>query len=323
MNQHTFEKFDYTLRPAKNIERKMLCEAFGRFTKLSPLAKYAYIGFGSISFKDFSLVHERLGLTDMISMERARAKEKRFDFNKPYSCVKLRWGESSEILPTLSWRKRSIVWLDYDSPLDGSILEDISTATLHLRSGSILVVTVDAKPERLTDDSNGSNIVKERLEALRTQIGVKKLPRDTKGSHLAKWGLAKVCRDVITNEIEETLSRRNRPLEKTQRLSYQQLFNFHYKDGARMLTVGGYFVNDDDLQKLPVDTFVDLDFIRLDKEPYLIDVPVLTWREASYLDTRLPRSAPDVAKPPWLPSEDRQKYGKLYRYFPTYLEAEM
>lgn len=101
------------------------------------------------------------------------------------------------------------------------------------------------------------------------------------------------------------------------------MFNFHYEDGAKMLTVGGYFVDDQDLQKLPADSFVDLDFIRLDKEPYLIDVPVLTWREASHLDTRLPRSAPDVAKPSWLPPEDRQKYGKLYRYFPTYLEAEM
>jgi hypothetical protein len=329
-DQDSFEKFDYTLRPAKNIERKMLCEAFGRFTKLSPLAEYAYIGLGSISFKDFILVHERLGLTDMISIERARAKEERFSFNKPYSCIKLRWGNSSEILPTLSWRKRSTVWLDYDSPLDSSILEDISTATLNLRSGSILVVTVDAKPERLADSNGsdtgsniGSKIVKERLEALRTQIGENKLPRGTKGSHLAKWGLAKVCRDVITNEIEETLSRRNRPLEKKRQLGYQQLFNFHYADGAKMLTVGGYFVNDDDLQKIPVGTFDDLEFVRLDEEPYLIDVPVLTWRETSYLDARLPRSAPDVAKPLWLPPEDRQKYGKLYRYFPTYLEAEM
>ena len=206
-DQDSFEKFDYTLRPAKNIERKMLCEAFGRFATLSALADYAYVGFGSISFKDFSLVHERLGLTDMTSMERAHDKKERFRFNKPYSCVKFRWGESSEILPTLSWGKRSIVWLDYDSPLDSSILEDISTATLNLRSGSILVVTVDAKPERLAD-SNGSNIVKERLEALRTRIGENKLPRGTKGSHLAKWGLSKVCRDVITNEIDEILSRR-------------------------------------------------------------------------------------------------------------------
>ena len=82
-------------------------------------------------------------------------------------------------------------------------------------------------------------------------------------------------------------------------------------------------MNSQDRGRLPSEPFAGLDFIRRQQDPYRIDVPVLTWREANYLNERLPRSLPDVAKPEWLSEEDRQTYGRVYRYFPTYLEAEL
>lgn len=215
-----------------------------------------------------------------------------------------------------------MIWLDYDRPLDSAKLSDISTVVTKVRSGSVVVVTVDAKPERL-QGADGRMVVLRRLAGLRKRIPENKIPLGTKGSHLAGWGLARTYREVIHNQIEETLAHRNAPRPERWRLRYHQLFNFHYADGAKMLTVGGYFVNKNDEAKLPISAFSDLSFTRVDEDPYHIEVPVLTWREASFLDSRLPRLAPEVRIPRWLGDADRKKYGQIYRYFPTYLEAEL
>ena len=320
MNSPSFEKFNYTLRPAKSIERKMLVEVFGRFSALSPLPKYQYVGFGAISFKDFALVHQRLGVTDMTSIEKVVEGKKRFDFNRPYSCITIKWGDSAQVLPTLAWRKRSIVWLDFDKVLDAKKLGDIATVVTSVKSGSILAVTVDVDPDRV---EKGPDMPALRMELLRGNVGDAKIPRGTKAIDLAKWGMGRVCRDIIHNEIVRALSDRNAPQPESGRLAYHQLFNFHYADKAKMLTVGGYFVDASEESRLPPAHFQDLDFISFDRDPYLIEVPVMTWREATYLNERLPRSAPKVPHPKWLPDDERQRYGKVYRHFPTYLEAEL
>ncbi len=106
MTAPSFERFNYALRPAKNIERKMLCETFSRLVRIAPLREYQYVGFGSIGFHDFSLFHQRLGIHDMISIEAREKLRKRFAFNKPYSCIRMRWGFSYDVLPLMSWTKR-------------------------------------------------------------------------------------------------------------------------------------------------------------------------------------------------------------------------
>jgi len=128
---------------------------------------------------------------------------------------------------------------------------------------------------------------------------------------------------MIDNEIRSTLARRNGPEPPARRLEYHQLFYFNYADGARMLTVGGYFVNRRDLERVPPERFEDLEFVRDGAEPCLLEVPVLTWREARYLDKRLPTLVDPKFRPGWLPQNDRAKYAKIYRHFPTYLEAEL
>ena len=138
----SFEKIDYALRPAKNIERKMMCEALNRLARIAPLVTYRYVGFGSIGFYDFALFHQRLGITDMLSIEGCTDAQRRVEFNKPYSCIALQWGMSNEVLPALRWTKRAVIWLDYDGVLDANALDDITTITSRARSGTALIVTV-------------------------------------------------------------------------------------------------------------------------------------------------------------------------------------
>src|SRR5579871_1625226 len=116
---------DYSLRHAKNIERKMMGEAFARLAPIQPLSKYRYVGFGSEFFNDFSLYHQALGIHDMVSIEKDDSRIDRCKFNQPYNCVDIVSGEAANILPQLRWAKPTIVWLDYVSKLDRFIIEDI------------------------------------------------------------------------------------------------------------------------------------------------------------------------------------------------------
>jgi hypothetical protein len=60
----SYEKINYSLRPAKSIERKMLCDAFRRLSAFGKVENYQYIGFGSTYFSDFSLFHKALGISN-------------------------------------------------------------------------------------------------------------------------------------------------------------------------------------------------------------------------------------------------------------------
>ena len=150
----SYEIVNYSLRPAKNIERKMFCEAFRRLVELGKLESYRYIGFGSTFFADFSLFHKSLGIGNSISMEKDTINEKRFQFNKPYNCITLMFGKSNDLLPTLSWDVKTIIWLDYDNELNESVLTDVAFVSTHAAPGSILIVTVDARCAEVNERIN-------------------------------------------------------------------------------------------------------------------------------------------------------------------------
>jgi len=309
-------KFHYALRPAKNMERKMFCEAFARLSRLAPLTKYRYIGFGSTEFCDFRIFHERLGIVDMVSIEGREDQRKRVEFNCPHSCIDIKWGLSHLVLPSLDWPRRAIVWLDYDSALDAEKLNDIELVAGIALSGSVLVVTVPVEP----GDSTAADAVNKRLSDLKQRVGAAKVPSSVQARDLSKWGMAQACREIINNQILETLINRGAPQSSSSRLQYKQLFNFHYADGTRMLTVGGVFLDGKDLVKLPVqEHFEDLEFVRFDKAYYDIESPILTWREMRLLDQKLPGTA---VSPDWLPENEREKYRKVYRYYPNFTEVE-
>ena len=77
----SYEQVNYTIRPAKCVERKMMCEAFSRLSVFGSLKTYRYIGFGSTYFTDFTLFHRALDMNNMVSIEKDEEKAARFDFN--------------------------------------------------------------------------------------------------------------------------------------------------------------------------------------------------------------------------------------------------
>lgn len=313
----TFTKFDYRLRPAKNVERKMICEALGLLASFDSFKKYRYVGFGSVGFNDFTLFHQRLGIKDMVSIEDEVDHEERFNKNKPYSCVKLVFGKATKILPTMTWTERNIVWLDYEAALDEDAVADASYLSANLRSGSMLLITLNADT---SDTIPGA--AKKKFDSLKKLVGQSMIRLGVGESDVVSWGFARVCRDVLADIIQTTLTARNGGLSPKDQLAFMPLFNFNYQDGSRMMTFGGAFVSKKEEALFPSATFDDLAFIRRKSEALEIKIPVLTIREIKFLDELLPHHDVGGAQPAWIPLEHRKRYRDVYRYFPYFHELE-
>ena len=149
-----------------------------------------------------------------------------------------------------------------------------------------------------------------------------KVPHNVDPKRLGGWDLAEVNRQIIAAELEGALSDRNGGLPPNAWLRYKQLFNFNYRDGARMLTTGGlvYDVGQENL--VSYCGFDQLDFVRDGRVAYEIVVPNLTFREMRHIDAQLPPGAgQDVAAP--VKAEDLAAYMAIYRYFPRFVEVEL
>lgn len=321
----SYNKINYDLRPAKSIERKMINESLRKLSVFQSVESYRYIGFGSLYFSDFSLFHRELNLIDMNSIEHTNSlkEQTRINFNRPFNCIKMHYDESSNILPKLQWEDTgTITWLDYDYMLNKQILDDIRIVTNKSCSGSILVVTVKADPPPFQDEEGE---VADALSGFYSQfierIGEDKLPSDITFRNLRGWNFAKVCRRIINNEIQEALQARNVARPPTQKISYKQLYNFHYSDGAKMLTVGGLLYNQGQSDKVASCGFQSLNFIREEEEPFKIEIPMLTYKELKYLNSQFPQSNLEDLESLGIPQKDIERYHAIYRYFPNYSEV--
>ncbi|KJS10606.1 MAG: hypothetical protein VR67_17025 [Peptococcaceae bacterium BRH_c8a] len=314
----SYERINYALRPAKCIERKMLCEAFRRLSDFRLVESYRYVGFGSPYFSDFNLFHKELNICAMNSIEHDTENTERFLFNRPFKCIEINFGESNEILPQLPWGDIcTLTWLDYDGALNNSVLEDIKHITANSAPGSLIIISVNAHPYQYKE------LPTERLDTLREYVGVEKVPANVAPGDLNSWGLAKISRRIVQNEIDETLTDRNAIRPSGQKILYRQLFNFHYSDGAKMLTVGGILYDEGQLPKLESCAFGSLPFIKNNEEPYLIEVPNLTLREIRQLNAQLPTANLEELDAPGVPKRDIERYAQVYRYFPTFTEADI
>lgn len=307
----SYESINYRIRPAKSIERKMLCDTFRRLNEFALVESYRYVGFGSTFFSDFILFHKTLGIENMISIEKDESKKERFEFNVPFRCVDWMPGTSNEILPRLKWDFKSIVWLDYDNSLDIDMLIDVKYLIGSMTSGSMMILSCNAhykNGERLTK-------MKENLQ--------EKMPQSLKEEDLEAWNVAKESRKIILSQIEETLLERNALRPKGNKYKFQQLFNFNYSDGAKMLTFGGFFYEEGEESKYLKCNFENLPFVRKEGKPCLIEVPSLTYKEIRYLDTQLPYEDISSLTLPGVKKSDIEKYADYYRYFPNFAETEI
>lgn len=318
----SFDHVNFNLRPNKNVERKLFVELLHYLAESFPIDSYRYIGMGSMWFVDFKLMHKQLGISNLLSMEKAAVDRARF--NRPFDCVRVIEGEASMIL-----RKdvdltdgRSIIWLDYDTTLGGPALEDLMYVSGRLPSGSILAVTINAHHGQLRDqkDPEGNELDrKEALEDLAGSFVPSPLPEDG----LNRQGFPHTACSVLLNAIRHSVRKSGRDIEA------RRLFAFSYSDNAPMVTVAAMVANDEDLAKLrELQLGDDREYVGVDWDapPFRIDVPPLTTREKGAIDQHLPQDdrltqeymneALDFS----LKQSQLDAYQRFYRHYPVYGE---
>jgi hypothetical protein len=313
------DDLDYRIRPGKSIVRKMVVETLRKLSGFAQLENFRYIGLGGLYFADFVAVHKALGINGMISIERNSAERERYELNQPYSCIRVFPGYSHDVLPTLrpeEWEHPVILWLDYDGVLDSDKLTDIETFCRSAATGSVIIATVNVRPPPLREDGG-------RLAALRKRVGRERIPARYTDATLGDWGTANAMRDVMLSSIDDILAHLNGSRNANDSLEFRQLFDFRYRDGAHMLTFGGILFQHRDRDRVRDCAFEELEFLT-DRGgvPESVSTPALTFRETRNLDKSLPEG--DEAKwDPAIPRDDARAYKKLYRYFPSFVEAEL
>lgn len=301
----------FDLRPAKQVERRMLVDAFQRLGQAGfPIRDYRYVGFGSIHFVDFIIFHKLLGINDMLSIEHDTSIEGRVRFNCPFDCVEIKMDSSTNVIPLLSPDDRSILWLDYDEPVSSSIAEDVYMVGSQLSRGSILLVTVDVEPPVIDNaDARAS------LEYFEKEVG--KYLGGADISDFAESNLYKMSRRVIMNALTEGMSGRRR-------IQYIPLFYFLYADEHEMMTIGGMIGSTEEKRKVESMGMEGAVYFRRKlgerESPYEIVVPVITQKERRTMDSAMPCEEGWQPEGFTIATADINVYREIYRFLPAYAE---
>lgn len=289
----------FSRRPSKNVERRMIIEACRHLERFAPLSSYSYVGMGGLEFIDFELFHRHLGIERMTSIEKEAEWTERYEFNKPFRTIEVLIGKASEHLPTLAWTGPHVVWLDYTSQLDREVIRDCETVVRNAEPGSVLLLTICAKAhfeDRLArlEANVGSDMLSETLEE-----------KDFSG----KWGFALGQWDVISRRLRHVAANRIQPL------SLRQFVHFWYRDGLRMQTIG-WILAPTVLEKSILESGIEsLPFSRTADRGFEIDLPLLTRKELTFLNTRLPLASGESLDVEWIDPTTRTEYSKLYRWY--------
>ncbi|WJO24085.1 hypothetical protein LU688_11100 [Pseudomonas soli] len=313
----SFEAINYSLRPNKCVERKIIFETLVGLSSSFDFSTYQYLGMGSMWFVDFILAHKSLGIEELVSFE-LEEYSPRAMFNRPYKNIRVFPGLAAEGIEATDWSKPSIVWLDYDcGPENPAVFEDSATVASKISPASILMVTVNAHMGRVPDkDSEGNP--QGRHKGLEQIIG-DAAPSAEEFKHINVKNYHNVLATCLTRHIERAHRRSGRGGK------FVSFLNYYYKDNAPMITVGGMFVDEESDLKLNENRcFLNSEYIG--PALYPIQVPPLTHRERISLDALLPSSekiseAEVLEKLGFkLDQSQLDDYAKFYKLYPSYGE---
>jgi len=319
----SFEEFNYALRPNKNVERKMVMDCLLSLKDKFGLHTYRYIGFGSMWFCDFILAHKMLGINELISIEIKEHAERAL-FNRPYKCIKVMGGMSSDVLEKIGVDKRkSIVWLDYDSKLGGPVLKDLQFLCRNAKGGTFLIATVNAHVKQLDNvsDIDGNQLY--RLEALEYIVGDPDLlPTGITSNDLTIEEFPSIVSKILFERINSSIVKSGRSER------FLPIFNISYADSTPMVTVGGIIGNGDSEEKIDYVELSSKFYIVKKEDQVVISVPPLTQKEKLTIDQLFP--SPTVPTEGEMKSlmgfslrkEILQAYRLLYLHYPTFGEVQ-
>lgn len=241
---------------------------------------------GSIFYYDFILLHKFLNIRKMVSLEMDTPKA-RFTFNIPYDHIVFMPRKTTEYLDRFRLPGKSVVWFDYDSVLfdmesaeeNSTIFSDLALICRKAQPLTYFLMSVDVRFS--SDPSNWEAFLEqyriyipERYKAIDYLQSVGRFGKDFRRMNLA----------ILCNYIEK--------LTQFQQVKFHKLFAFYYKDTAPMLTLGGVFADRGTATGIISRLRTRSKFIRTAKDQLVnIDIPVLTYREKLFLDSKIKKIA--------------------------------
>lgn len=311
----SFDSVNYSIRPNKSVERKIVFSSLRKLSGIIPLSAYRYVGLGSLWFVDFLMAHKLLGISSMVSIEKSTYGIERAEFNRPLSCIDVEAGETTAVIPTLKFEKiSSIVWLDYETSIDGPVLKDIEMLGSKCSPNSIVLVTINARSDTLPDlDENDKKI--DREESLR-KIAGDLVPTTLSVNQFQSKHYPKLLIEILSNHFQSTVKKSGRSE------TFIKLFDLVYTDGTPMVTIGGIFATAGKVDEIK--QLVEAKIWEGIAEEF-IAIPPLTLKEKMALDSRLPSELPLTEEETHemgfkLKQAQINAYHRYYLHYPMYGE---
>jgi len=320
----SFEKINYLLRPKKQIERKIFIEILQELQEIIPnLHDYRYIGMGSIYYYDYILFHKYLKINKYTSID-DKPIPSRFAFNKPYDFIDFQNVNSTDFLENYKFNSNIIIWLDYDSFLNENIFNDFALISRKCNKNDIVIFTINVTcPIPIKNR-------KYVIEPFAKYFSAKYQPFNR---FLTEANFPYLYQDICLNFISKECA--------TSKLDFKKLFAIQYADNATMLTIGGIISDTNEV----IDK-VTHRCCKKDKEIVKISVPNLTYKEKTYLDSKINIIKNNIKRVEIsidknniaqkdeieyvrnelglefeLSIEDIKQYVKYYKYYPQYYEG--
>ncbi|ENU60078.1 hypothetical protein L291_2664 [Acinetobacter guillouiae MSP4-18] len=324
------QKINYSVRPGKSIERKMIRDILSRLFVFYPLKEYQYIGFGSKYFTDFTLFHKSINLKKMISLEQDIENSERYNFNKPFQCIEICFERSSEwLMAKEGINEPSIVWFDYDGSFDQTMVDDCCNLARKLNSGSVFALSFNytAPKEEQLSRKFPDTTVNPYLQWFEELFGTSHIDptMDTRGLS-DKFKFLKRLIPILESVLDKVISERNEFIEDTnEKFLIKPLFSFTYRDGAPMATIGWILIHNKHFANYELMKLGEFEFCSENmEEPYDIDPANLTIREIRYLSEIVSNldGELDDDQIKYFTNDEISSFKKLYKYFPAFTEIE-
>ena len=308
-------EINYQIRPAKAIQRKMVCSLIKEIQLKGGLINFRYIGMGAKFFADFVLMHNQFGIKKMLSIEAQSESQLRYDFNKPLGFIEMKYGYSYEILPQVeNWNEQNnLVWLDYDGPFIDKVLDDINTTVINAHSGDMLLITVNS--------SVGGEKKSDKQEKMRENLG-KYFDESISLNRYTNKQLPQVESEIMMKTVNKCLYEKKR-LHDIE-LSAEQLLCITYQDSAPMMTVAILFSETKLSKKISyLSLKKKMPFISNSQEIFQLQVPSLTNKEIQFILKEMPINYDEYSPEKFngIDINEIKQFEAIYRYYPYYIES--
>ncbi len=326
----------YYLRPNKFVERQIFVEALEKLNGSGSLSNYLYASMGGKFLEDFKVVHSRLGLTKMLSIENDETVHERQVYNKPIGFIRCKKCDSSSFISNIESflegedASNCIVWMDYASAKKRQTqLRELESLVGKLVHGDIFKITLNADVRTLVNESDYLDDMDGFQKA-----AFDKLKRKLQGyfpsdvidpSMMTDEGISKIlCRGIKTavlNGLRGATSLKALPLVITR-----------YNDGHNMLTLTGIVLEisrDNIFESSAINSF---QFFSNDWEHiHHINIPDLSLKERSAIDELIDMGVKPseiheklpfkLHKNPELSLESLSNYLDHYKRYPSFLRV--